>query len=72
MCEPCKDPQFIASYGEMACPDFWRLRAAEARHAAKTMGYPPARLLMLGIAEGYSRAAERAEDRIARFTGPPF
>jgi hypothetical protein len=41
----------------------WRALAEEARQQAEFMTDPDARRLMLGIAEGYERLAERAKLR---------
>jgi hypothetical protein len=44
-------------------PKHWRNRAEEARTRAGEMNDPEAKRQMLGIARGYERLAERAEER---------
>jgi hypothetical protein len=44
-------------------PQHWRDRAEEARVNAEQMSDPEAKRMMLEIAEGYLRLAERAEQR---------
>jgi hypothetical protein len=44
-------------------PQHWRDRAEEARVNAEQIGDPEAKRMMLEIAEGYLRLAERAEQR---------
>jgi hypothetical protein len=54
-------------------PQHWRWLAAEARILANTVSDPGQKALMLSIADGYLRLAERAELRDARQlinTGP--
>jgi hypothetical protein len=46
----------------------WRSLAAEARAAADTMNDPVARRLMLDIAAGYERLADRAKSRASEKT----
>jgi hypothetical protein len=45
-------------------PQHWRDRAEEARVNAEQMGDPESRRMMLEIADGYIRLAERAERRL--------
>lgn len=45
-------------------PEHWRDRAEEARLRAEQLGDPEARRMMLEIAAGYERIAERAEQRL--------
>jgi len=51
-------------------PKHWRDRAREARTRAGELNDPEAKRQMLGIARGYDRLAERAEERL-RPTAPP-
>ena len=51
-------------------PKHWRDRAHEARIRAGELNDPEAKRQMLGIARGYDRLAERAEERL-RPTAPP-
>ena len=51
-------------------PKHWRNRAREARTRAGEMDEPVAKRQMLGIARGYERLAERAEER-QRTSAPP-
>ena len=51
-------------------PKHWRGRAHEARMRAGELNDPEAKRQMLGIARGYDRFAERAEERL-RPTAPP-
>ena len=51
-------------------PKHWRNRAHEARARAGELDDPEAKRQMLGIARGYDRLAERAEERL-RPTAPP-
>jgi hypothetical protein len=51
-------------------PKQWRDRAHEARIRAGELNDPEAKRQMLGIARGYDRLAERAEERL-RPTAPP-
>jgi hypothetical protein len=44
---------------QSVAPEYWLLRAEEARVIAEQMRYPEARLSMLQIAEIYTRLAER-------------
>jgi len=44
-------------------PKHWRSRAHEARIRAGELNDPEAKRQMLGIARGYDRLAERAEER---------
>jgi hypothetical protein len=60
-------------------PKHWRNRAEEARTRAGEMSDPVAKRQMLGIARGYERLAERAEERSRGATSqtltkilPPF
>jgi hypothetical protein len=46
-------------------PTHWRNRAQEARTRAAEMNDAEAKRQMLGIARGYERLAERAEERLA-------
>jgi hypothetical protein len=46
----------------------WRHRAEEARVLAEHLTTPEARLVMLGVAEGYDRLAQDGEARIAAST----
>jgi hypothetical protein len=45
-------------------PQHWRDRAEEARVNAEQMSDPESRRMMLEIADGYVRLAERAEQRL--------
>jgi hypothetical protein len=45
-------------------PKHWRDRAHEARTRAGELNDPGSKRQMLGIARGYDRLAERAEDRL--------
>ncbi len=45
-------------------PEYWRDRASEARAMAELVADPENKRLMRGIAEGYDRLAQRAEERI--------
>jgi hypothetical protein len=45
-------------------PQHWRDRAEEARVNAERMGDSESRRMMLEIADGYVRLAERAEQRL--------
>jgi hypothetical protein len=45
-------------------PQHWRDRAEEARVNAERMGDAESRRMMLEIADGYVRLAERAERRV--------
>ena len=45
-------------------PEHWRQRAEEARAIVDGIADPEARRTMLGIAQGYERLAQRAEDRL--------
>jgi hypothetical protein len=45
-------------------PEHWRQRAEEARAIADGIADPEAKRTMLGIAQGYERLAQRAEDRL--------
>jgi hypothetical protein len=45
-------------------PQHWRDRAEEARVNAEQMRDPESRRMMLEIADGYMRLAERAEQRL--------
>ena len=45
-------------------PQHWRDRAEEARINAEQIGDPESKRMMLEIAEGYMRLAERAERRL--------
>jgi hypothetical protein len=45
-------------------PVHWRNRAEEARVNAEQMSDPESKRMMLEIAEGYLRLAERAERRL--------
>ncbi len=44
-------------------PEHWRQRAEEARTIAEQIGDPHAKLMMIGIADGYDKLAVRAEER---------
>ena len=44
-------------------PQFWRVRAAEARAIAREIADPDAARAMLDIAERYEQIAERAEKK---------
>lgn len=46
-------------------PQRWRDRAEEARIQADQMSDDDTRLMMLRVAQGYDRMAQRAEERIA-------
>ena len=45
-------------------PKHWRNRAHEARIRAGELNDPEAKRQMLGVARGYDRLAERAEERL--------
>ena len=45
-------------------PEHWRDRAEDARRMAEDMADPEAKRMMLGIASGYDRLAEHAEQRL--------
>jgi hypothetical protein len=45
-------------------PEHWRNRAEEARVNAEQISDPESKRMMLEIAEGYLRLAERAERRL--------
>jgi hypothetical protein len=45
-------------------PERWRQRAEQARAIADGIADPEAKRTMLGIAQGYERLAQRAEDRL--------
>jgi hypothetical protein len=45
-------------------PQHWRDRAEEARVNAEQMRDPESKRMMLEIADGYMRLAERAEQRL--------
>jgi hypothetical protein len=45
-------------------PQHWRDRAEEARVNAEQMSDPDSKRMMLEIADGYMRLAERAERRL--------
>jgi hypothetical protein len=51
-------------------PKRWRDRARAARIRAGDLNDPEAKRQMLGIARGYDRLAERADERL-RMTAPP-
>jgi hypothetical protein len=53
----------------MKNPDHWRARARETRDLADEIADPDQRQLMLDIAIGYDRIAERAEERKASAKG---
>jgi hypothetical protein len=44
----------------------WRQRAEEARAVAEQMADPEARRMMLNIADGYDKLAQRAEERMGK------
>ena len=52
-------------------PKHWRNRAHEARIRAGELNDPEAKRQMLGIARGYDRLAERAEERLRPTVLPP-
>ena len=52
-------------------PKHWRDRAHEARIRAGELNDPEAKRQMLGIARGYDRLAERAEERGRSTALPP-
>ena len=52
-------------------PKHWRDCAHEARTRAGELNDPEAKRQMLGIARGYDRLAERAEERLRRMASPP-
>jgi hypothetical protein len=52
-------------------PKHWRDRAHEARARAGELNDPEAKRQMLGIARGYDRLAERAEERLRPMASPP-
>jgi hypothetical protein len=47
---------------------YWRNRAEEARGVAEQLTDSDARRIMLGIAEGYDKLADGAEERIVAST----
>jgi hypothetical protein len=47
-------------------PEHWRLRAEEARLAAKHLDDPEAKAAMLKVAEEYDRVAIRASQRVLK------
>ena len=52
-------------------PKHWRNRAHEARIRAGELNDPEAKRQMLGVARGYDRLAERAEERLRLTPAPP-
>ena len=44
-------------------PEYWRKRAEDARAIAVQMTDPQTKAVMLGIAQGYEKLAEQAEQR---------
>jgi hypothetical protein len=52
-------------------PEHWRDRAHEARTRAGQLNDPEAKRQMLGIARGYDRLAERAQERLRAASPPP-
>ena len=47
-------------------PEHWKLRAEEARLAAKHLDDPEAKAAMLKVAEEYDRVAIRASQRVLK------
>jgi hypothetical protein len=47
-------------------PEHWKLRAQEARLAAKHLDDPEAKAAMLKVAEEYDRVAIRASQRVLK------
>jgi hypothetical protein len=50
-------------------PNHWRYRADEARLMADNMADPESKRMMMEVATGYERLAERAKERAALSNG---